>query len=177
VAERLTLARPYAEAVFKLAQEDGDLAGWAVLLKNLALVALDERMKDMFGNPAIKDETMFSLIGDLVGKLDTRPANFVRVLMENGRLALLPEISSLYDALRSEAEASIDVVVTSALKMDSKQEASLASMLEKKLGKKIQLTSTVDAGLIGGIVIRAGDLVIDGSVKGRLGDLASQLTH
>lgn len=177
MAERLTLARPYAEAVFKLAQEDKDLAGWATLLKNLALIAHDERMKDMFGNPAIQDEIVFALISDIVGKLDQRPESFIRVLMENGRLSLLPEISELYDMLRSEAEASIDVVVTSALKMDSKQEASLVSMLEKKLGKKVQLTSTVDAALIGGIVIRAGDLVIDGSVMGRLGDLASQLTH
>jgi F-type H+-transporting ATPase subunit delta len=177
MAERLTLARPYAEAVFLLAQEDNDLSGWATLLKNLAMIARDERMKDIFGNPAIADDTVFALLSDIVGKLDKRPENFVRVLMENGRLALLPEISSLYDALRSEAEASVDVVVTSAMKMDSKQEASLVSMLEKKLGKKIQLTSMVDAALIGGIVIRAGDLVIDGSVKGRLGDLASQLTH
>jgi F-type H+-transporting ATPase subunit delta len=177
VAERLTLARPYAEAVFRLAQEDGDLASWAVLLKNLALIARDDRMKDMFGNPAVEGETIFSLISDMVGKLDKRPANFIRVLLENNRLSLLPEVSVLYDALRSEAEASINVMVTSALKMDSKQEASLASVLEKKLGKKIHLTSAVDAELIGGIVIRAGDLVIDGSVKGRLGDLASQLTH
>jgi F-type H+-transporting ATPase subunit delta len=166
MAERLTLARPYAEAVFKLAQKDGDLAGWAVLLQNLAMIARDGRMKDMFENPAISDDTVFSLIIDIVGKLETRPGNFIRVLMENGRLVLLPEISDLFNALRAQAEASLDVVVTSAMKLDSKQEASLSSELEKKLGKKIKLTSTVDATLIGGVVIRAGDLVIDGSVKG-----------
>ncbi len=177
MAERLTLARPYAEAVFKLAQDDKDLAGWSSVLKTLALVAADDRMKQIFSNPQASDEAVFGLIVDIVGKLDAKPENFVRVLLENSRLALLPEISSLYETHRAEAEASLEVEVISAIKLDSEQEKSLASALEKKLGKKINLTSAVDESLIGGIVIHAGDLVIDGSVKGHLGDLASQLTH
>lgn len=177
MAERLTLARPYAEAVFKLAQEDNDLAGWSNVLKTLALVAADDGMKQILLNPQASDEAVFGLIVDIVGKLDAKPENFVRVLLENSRLVLLPEISKLYEAHRAQAEASLDVEVISAIKLDDKQEKSLASALEKKLGKKINLTSAVDKSLIGGVVIHAGDLVIDGSVKGHLGDLASQLTH
>lgn len=177
MAERLTMARPYAEAVFKLAQEDGDLAGWSTVLTNLAAVASDARMKKIIANPETEEAALVGLIGAILGKLDPKPENFVRVLMENDRLSLLPEISRLYEEQRAEAEASIDVQVSSAMALDSKQEQAIASSLEKKLGKKINLSSSVDASLIGGVVIQAGDLVIDGSVKGRLGELASQLIH
>lgn len=177
MAERLTLARPYAEAVFKLAQEENDLAGWSALLRALAQLAADDHMKQVFTNPGYTDETVFELILSILGKVSTKEQNFIRVLIENNRLVLSPEISELYAALQAQAEASQDVEVTSAFRLDAKQESSLASMLEKKLGKKINLTSTVDESLIGGVVIHAGDLVIDGSVKGHLGDLASQLTH
>lgn len=177
MAERLTLARPYAEAVFKMAQEENDLAGWSALLQGLAQMAADNLMKDVFTNPEYTDEAVFGLVSDIFGKTSTKEQNFIRVLIENNRLILSPEIFSLFAARRAQAEASQDVEVTSAFKLDAKQEASLATMLEKKLGKKINLTSSVDESLIGGVVIHAGDLVIDGSVKGHLGDLSSQLTH
>jgi F-type H+-transporting ATPase subunit delta len=97
--------------------------------------------------------------------------------MENDRLLLLPEIAHLYEEHRARAEASVDVEVSSAVKLDAEQEKAIAAALEKKLGKKIKLSSSVDESLIGGVVIHAGDLVIDGSVKGRLGELASHLIH
>jgi len=177
MAERLTLARPYAEAVFKLAQEENELAGWSALLQGLAQAAADDRMRDIFTNPEYTDDAVFELVSDIFGKIDAKEKNFIRVLIENNRLALSPEIFSLFAARRAQVESSQDVEVTSAFKLDASQEKSLASMLEKKLGKKINLTSSVDESLIGGVVIHAGDLVIDGSVKGHLSDLASQLTH
>jgi len=177
MAERLTLARPYAEAVFKLAQEDNDLAGWSALLQSLALVASDEKMKDIIANPETDDDALFGLILAITGKLDPKSENLIRVLMENSRLLLLPEISSLYEEHRAEAEASVDVEVASAVQLSAEQEKVIASALEKKLGKKVKLSSSVDESLIGGVVIHAGDLVIDGSVKGRLGELASHLIH
>jgi len=177
MAERLTLARPYAEAVFKLAQAGNDLAGWSAVLHNLAAVASDPRMKDIIANPETDDEALFGLIVAIVGKLEAQQENLVRVLMENDRLLLSPEIASLYEAQRAEAEASVDVQVASAIALDAKQEKAIAASLEKKLGKKVNLSSHIDESLIGGVVIQAGDLVIDGSVKGRLGELASQLIH
>jgi len=177
MAERLTLARPYAEAVFKLAQASNDLAGWSTVLQNLSAVASDPQMKDIITNPETNDEALLGLIVDIVGKLDAQQENLVRVLMENDRLLLSPEIASLYEEHRAEAEASVDVVVASAIALDAKQEQAIAASLEKKLGKKVNLSSNVDESLIGGVVIQAGDLVIDGSVKGRLGELASQLIH
>jgi len=177
MAERLTLARPYAEAIFQLAQSDNALAQWSDVLQSLALIASDEQMQDIISNPETDDEALFGLIVSITGKLDTKGENLVRVLMENDRLALLPEIGTLYEEHRAQAEASVDVEVSSAVKLEAGQEKLIAAALEKKLGKKIKLSSSVDESLIGGVVIQAGDLVIDGSVKGRLGELASHLIH
>jgi len=177
MAERLTMARPYAEAVFQLAQDDNALAQWSDVLQSLALIASDEQMQDIISNPETDNEALFGLIVSITGKLEPKAENFVHVLIENDRMLLLPEIASLYDEHRAQAEASIDVEVASAVKLDAEQEKVIAAALEKKLGKKIKLSSSVDESLIGGVVIHAGDLVIDGSVKGRLGELASHLIH
>ena len=177
MAERLTLARPYAEAVFSLAQEEKAFAEWSGVLQSLALIASNEQMEEIISNPETGDDALFGLIISITGKLEPRAENLVRVLMENNRLALLPEIATLYEEHRAQAEASVDVEVSSAVKLNAEQEKDIATALEKKLGKKIKLSSSVDESLIGGVVIHAGDLVIDGSVKGRLGDLASHLIH
>ena len=177
MAERLTLARPYAEAVFRLAQEDNALAQWSDVLQSLALIASDAKMQDIISNPETDDEALFGLIVSITGKLEAKMENLVRVLMENNRLILLPEIAQLYEEQRARAEASVDVEVSSAVKLDAEQENVIAKALEKKLGKKIKLSSSVDKSLIGGVVIHAGDLVIDGSVKGHLDELASHLIH
>jgi len=177
MAERLTMARPYAEAVFGLAQDENDLASWSDVLRSLALVTSDKQMQDIISNPETNSEALFGLIVSITGKLEPKAENLVRVLMDNDRLLLLPEILALYEEHRARAEASIDVEVASAVKLDAEQEMVIATALEKKLGKKVKLSSSVDESLIGGVVIHAGDLVIDGSVKGRLGELASHLIH
>lgn len=177
MAERLTLARPYAEAVFRLAQEDNTLAQWSDVLQSLAMIAGDEKMQDIISNPETDDEALFGLIVSITGKLEPKMENLVRVLMENNRLLLMPEVAQLYEEQRAQAEASVEVEVSSAIKLDAEQENIIAKALEKKLGKKIKLSSSVDESLIGGVVIHAGDLVIDGSVKGHLDELASHLIH
>lgn len=171
------MARPYAEAVFQLAQDDNALAQWSDVLQSLALITSDEQMQNIISNPETDHEALFGLIVSITGSLEPKAENLVHVLIENDRLLLLPEIASLYEEHRARAEASVDVVVASAVKLDAEQEKVIATALEKKLGKKIKLSSSVDESLVGGVVIRAGDLVIDGSVKGRLGELASHLIH
>ena len=119
MAERLTLARPYAEAVFRLAQEDNALAQWSDVLQSLALIASDAKMQDIISNPETDDEALFGLIVSITGKLEAKMENLVRVLMENNRLILLPEIAQLYEEQRARAEASVDVEVSSAVKLDA----------------------------------------------------------
>ena len=178
MAERLTLARPYADAVFKLAKEQKRLGEWFELLSLLATVLSDERIVRVVLNPEVEDDRVLALLRDICGsKLDEQGENLVRMLIANDRLRLMPEIHSLYEDLKQEAEAAIDVEVTSAYPLDSSQEKILADSLNRKLGRDVNLTVSEDKSLIGGVVIRAGDLVIDGSVKGYLGELATHLTH
>ena len=178
MAERLTLARPYADAVFKLAKEQKRLGEWFELLSLLAAVLGDERIVRVVINPEVEDDRVLALLRDICGsKLDEQGENLVRMLITNDRLRLMPEIHSLYEDLKQEAEAAIDVQVTSAYPLDSSQEKILADSLNRKLGRDVNLTVSEDKSLIGGVVIRAGDLVIDGSVKGYLGELATHLTH
>ncbi len=178
MAERLTLARPYADAVFKLAKEQKRLGEWFELLSLLAAVLGDERIVRVVINPEVEDDRVLALLRDICGsKLDEQGENLVRMLIANDRLRLMPEIHSLYEDLKQEAEAAIDVEVTSAYPLDSSQEKILADSLNRKLGRDVNLTVSEDKSLIGGVVIRAGDLVIDGSVKGYLGELATHLTH
>ena len=178
MAERLTLARPYAEAVFKLASEQKRLGEWHELLSLLASVLRDERMVRIVINPEVEDDRVVALLKDICGKqMDEQGENLVRLLLGNDRLRLMPEIYSIYEGLKQEAEKAIDVEVTSAYPLESSQEKILAEALNRKLGCEVNLTVSEDKSLIGGVVIRAGDLVIDGSVKGYLGELATHLTH
>jgi F-type H+-transporting ATPase subunit delta len=178
MAERLTLARPYAEAVFKLASEQKRLGEWHDLLSLLAPVLRDERIVRIVINPEVEDDRVVALLKDICGdKLDEQGENLVRMLIANDRLRLMPEIYSLFESLKQEAEKAIDVEVTSAYPLESSQEKILADALNRKLGCDVNLTVSEDKSLIGGVVIRAGDLVIDGSVKGYLGELATHLTH
>jgi F-type H+-transporting ATPase subunit delta len=178
MAERLTLARPYAEATFKLAMEQGRLGEWFELLSLLATVVCDARIERVVTDPQIEDDRVVTLLKDICGsRLDEQGENLVRLLMANGRLRLLPEIQSLFEELKQEAEAAIDVEVTSAYPLEASQQKILTDALNRKLGRDINLTVSEDKSLIGGVVIRAGDLVIDGSVKGYLGELATHLTH
>lgn len=172
------LARPYARAVFQLAQENDALADWSRTLELLSLIAGDERVAALLRSPRVAAEQRAELIRSIADKqLDERGDNFVRLLADNGRLPLLPEIREQYEALRAEAEGRIDARVISASELDDKQQKRIADALQKRFEREIRLHCEVDESLLGGAVIRAGDRVIDGSLRGRLERLGSRLAR
>lgn len=178
MAEKQTLARPYAEAVFELAQGRRALKDWSDMLSFIAAVAADGNMRRLASDPRADRARFRELFLDVCGKnLDDAGANFVRLLVENRRLNLLPEIVTQYEALKAEAEARIEATVTSAFTLEPEQLKTLTAALKRKLGREVNLTAQVDKTLMGGIVIHAGDLVIDGSVRGRLADLAAHMSQ
>lgn len=172
------LARPYARAVFQLAQEGSALAEWSETLELLALVAGDERVARMLRAPRVSAAERVELLRAIAGDhLDDNGDNFVRLLAQNGRLPLLPQIHEQFEALRAEAEGRIDARVISASKLTKKQEEEIAKALKERLEREVRIESEVDETLLGGAVIRAGDLVIDGSLRGRLQRLGSRLVR
>ncbi len=178
MAEKQTAARPYAEAVFALAKERSALKNWSEMLALLAAVAQDAHIQRLAHDPRVERTRLFALLLDIGGKnLTAEGANFVRLLVENRRLTLLPEIAAIYESLKAEAEARVEASVTSAFPLEPAQLKTLEQGLQRRFGRAVHLTATVDASLVGGVVIRAGDLVIDGSVRGRLAGLATELTH
>jgi F-type H+-transporting ATPase subunit delta len=176
VAEPSTIARPYAEAAFKLADAQGKLAEWSATLANLAAVAADARVRAAIGDPNLPAAKVAGLfIAILAGKLSGEAENFVRVLAENGRLDVLDEVRSQYEALKNEREGVMEAEVYSAFEMDAAQTADLVARLEKKTGRKVRAKVSVDKSLIGGVMIVLGDKVIDGSARAQLGALQAAL--
>jgi F-type H+-transporting ATPase subunit delta len=177
VAERATIARPYAKAAFETAIPSRAFAQWSAGLKVAAEIVVDPRVAELVKNPELPAPTVADFIIGVAGdKLDARMQNFVRVLAENHRLLLLPEILAHYEALRAEVENTVDVEVISAVKLDAAQADKLAGALTTRLKRKVNMRNSVDPSLLGGAVIHAGDLVIDGSLKGRLQRLRTELT-
>ena len=176
MTERTTLARPYAEAVYRLAHAGKSLKAWSEMLQLAAAVAVDPQVTALIDNPRVPRERFVAFFLDTCGKrLDKDAANFIRLLSENHRLVLLPEIAALYEALRAQAEGRVEAEVVSASEVTAAQLKDIAAALKKRLGRDIDLSTRIDPALIGGIVIRAGDLVIDGSVQGKLRALATHL--
>ncbi len=178
MAESITIARPYAFAVFKLANEDKRLSEWSGMLSTLASVVKDSDVISILNNPKYSSGKLASFIIDVCGKiLNQQGKNFVQVLAENGRLSVAPEISELFEQQKAEAEKTIAAEMISAASVDAKQKAAISQALTNRLGCKIDLSVTVDESILGGAIIRAGDIVIDGSVSGQLDRLASVLAH
>jgi len=176
LAEPSTIARPYAEAAFKLADSQGKLAEWSVTLANLSAVAADARIRAAIGDPNLSAAKVAGLvISVLAGKLTGESENFVRVLAENGRLDVLSEIRAQYEALKNEREGVVEAEVQSAFELDAAQVADLVSRLEKKTGRKVRARVSVDKALIGGVKIVIGDKVIDGSARAQLAALETAL--
>ncbi len=169
MAERATIARPYAKAAFEYARDANALAAWSEGLKAAAEIVADPRVAPLTKSPAWSAADLVGLITDVAGaKLDAGMQNFVRVLAENRRLLLLPAIAARYEILRSAVENTVDVDVVSAVPLDAAQADRLRAALSTRLKRKVRMQNAVDATLLGGAVVRAGDLVIDGSLKGRL---------
>ncbi|MHB8535623.1 MAG: F0F1 ATP synthase subunit delta [Sulfuricaulis sp.] len=178
MAETQTLARPYAEAVFELAHSNNALTPWSEMLALIAAVAADENIRRLADDPRVERARFINLFLDICGKhISDEGANFIRLLVENRRLNLLPEIVVQYATLKAEAEARVEATVVSAFPLEAAQILTLGAALKRKFGRDVNLTTQVDKSLVGGIVIRAGDLVIDGSVRGRLQELAAHLSH
>jgi len=176
VAERATIARPYAKAAFEYARQPKAFAEWSQGLEAAAKIVADPRVSMLSKDPKWSAADLASLVTDVAGdKLDPGMRNFVRVLSENHRLPLLPEIAAHYEELRSAAENTLDVEVISAVALSAAQSENLKQALNKRLKRQVRMRNSIDATLLGGAVVRAGDLVIDGSLKGRLERLATEL--
>lgn len=178
MAEKSTIARPYAQAVFDLASAQKQLGPWSDRLQLLTAVTTDPRMQRVIGHPRMSRDQLAGLLVDICGdRLDGRARALVALLVENRRLDLLPEITALFEHYRAEAEKVVQAEVVSAFPLSGDQEASIAAALKRRLGREVSLKSSTDETMIGGAVIRAGDMVIDGSVTGHLDRLASALSH
>jgi F-type H+-transporting ATPase subunit delta len=176
MAEPSTVARPYAEAAFKLADEAGALGKWSEMLHALALVAADERVRAAVADPSLSDAQAAGLfISILTGKLSGEAENFVRVLAQNGRLELLPEIAQQFEARKNERESVLEAEVHSAFELSAAQVDELVQRLEKKTGRKVKAKIEIDKNLIAGVRIVLGDKVIDGSARAQLGALETAL--
>jgi len=176
MAEPTTVARPYAEAAFKLADAEGALGKWSDMLGVLAQVADDARVRAAVADPNLSDAKAAGLfIGILAGKLSGDAENFVRVLAENGRLGLLPEVRAQFEALKNEREGVLEAEVHSAFELSEAQVADLVQRLEKKTGRKVRAKIAIQKDLIAGVRIVLGDKVIDGSARAQLGALETAL--
>ena len=171
-----TIARPYAEAVFARAVETDKLDLWSDILALLAAAVRDPALSGLVANPKLDRGQMTELMLDIGGgRLSDEGQNLVRLLIRNGRLSVLPEIASHFEVRRAEHQGTLDVRVRSAFAMAPEQIQQLAEALSRKLGREINITSEEDPELIGGFRLRAGDMVIDGSVSGQLSQLANEL--
>ncbi|MGM0595073.1 MAG: F0F1 ATP synthase subunit delta [Pseudomonadota bacterium] len=178
MAENTTIARPYAQAIFSLAQEQGDLKGWSQMLQFAAAVAADEEMVAVIDSPRFDNTQIGEMFIEVCGdKLNDAGKSMIRVLADNDRLKVLPEVAELYEAERATVEGTVVAEVTSATALSDAQQKSVAEALKKRLGREVTLECNIDESLLGGAIIRAGDMVIDGSVVGKLEKLASALTH
>ena len=177
MADRTTIARPYAKAAFAEARERGALTAWAQALATAAQVVRDPRVVPLIDNPRVTPDELAQLLIGIAGQdLSEDGRNFLLTLAANHRLACLPEISALFHELKDEAEGVADVTVTSATALDAKQQQSLSAALKRRLKRDVRLHLQIDPTLIGGAVVRAGDLVIDGSLRARLTRMAYELT-
>ncbi len=171
-----TAARPYANAVYDLAHESSELDSWSDALTNLAAVVNDAQMSKLLDAPesgkSQKGELIIQVLGD---KLNEQQQNLVKLMAENGRLKLMPDVLEQFEVARAKAENKIEAEVISAFELSAKQTSELVNTLKNKLGCEVTLTTTIDKSLIGGVVIKAGDTIIDASMKSQLNSLALSL--
>ena len=182
MADFSTVARPYAKALFDLANGERKLPEWSAALGSAAGVLADANARRALANPAFDDGARAALVGSIAseirgGELLGSPAgkNLLQLLSENDRLTALPEIAAQFDELKAEAENKVKVTVTAATQVDAAIAEQIKKALQQKLGRVVELTLAVDASLIGGAIIQADDMVIDGSVRTRLQRLTEKI--
>jgi F-type H+-transporting ATPase subunit delta len=175
MAEATTIARPYAEAVFRIADQNGRLPAWSETLTNMALVAETPEMQQLIGNPQVTRAQLADLFIAACKGLDGNGMNLVRLLVDNGRLVVVPQIRDLFEELKREREGMLDAQIRSAFPMNEADTRALVVDLERKFGRRVKASVEVDPELIGGVMVVVGDQVIDGSVRARLAAMSAAL--
>jgi F-type H+-transporting ATPase subunit delta len=183
MAELITVARPYARAVFESARATDALAAWSGFLARAAALVRDPQIAPLIGDPRVPSGALIGVVLELAGVQPSAAAsaqsaeerNLLELLVHNRRLGLLPEIAAQYEALRAQAENIVDVQVTSARELTAEQSAKLQAALERRLGRTVRLHASVDAALLGGAVVHYGDFVIDGSLRRRVERLGAEV--
>jgi F-type H+-transporting ATPase subunit delta len=176
--EQATAARPYARAAFEAAGHAAAFAPWSAFLAAASAAAQDERVTALIDNPRVSASELVDFLLELSAQAgQSEPErSLLQLLAENGRLALLPEIAAQYEQMRAEAEQQADVEVVAAQALLPQQAQALKGALESRLGKAVRLHETVDAGLLSGALVRYGDTVIDGSLRGRIQRMAAAMS-
>lgn len=177
MAERTTFARPYAVAVFGLASETGTVSQWGDLLAFYAVAMQDTNLLNAIRDPRPETAQKQALLYSLYDGISEQGKALINLLLENGKLELMPEISKVFNQSRAEIEGTVSAEVVSAYELDESQIGALADALKNELKRDVVVETSVDPSIIGGVIIRAGDTVIDGSVAGKLRDLTSYLTR
>jgi len=185
MADNHTIARPYAQAVFELARDAGELAAWAASLEVAGQLTADGEVAAFLANPKFSNERRLEFLTGLfenaqdalLSGSDTRGSNFLRLLVENRRIGVLPEIAEHFEALKAVVERRVDVVVVSASPLSAAQEREIVNALETRFARDVRIETRIDENLIGGAVVRAGDVVIDGSLRARLDGLTNALIN
>ena len=175
MAERSTIARPYANAAFRYAQSGGQQQQWSEMLANCVVIAADEQVKPLLGDPRVATGSVSTLMAEIAAVDVSDGSNFLRLLDDEGRLELLPEIAALFEQLLQAEQNSVDVLIESAQAIGAPQLELIQKSLAKRLQRQVTISVALDESLLGGAVIRMGDQVIDGSVRGRLQQLAATL--
>ena len=176
MAETATVARPYAEAVFALADKAGSAANWLSILGTMAQVASNPEMQACIGNPNVGPKALYDLFIALCRQdFPAEARNFVRVLIANDRLGLLPEIRAQFGELKNAREGVLEAVIRTAFPLDNAQTNALVADVSRRFKRRVQPRIVVDKELIGGVHITVGDEVIDGSVRGKLESMATAL--
>jgi F-type H+-transporting ATPase subunit delta len=177
MAESHTIARPYADAAFKLAVETNSLPDWSDALTRLSAVMQAAEARSLISNPQLTAASIGGVIGDAAGQMSKEQRNFVQLLAQNDRLSVVPEIASQFEEKRNRHEDILDAHVTSAYPLTQQQIADIVATLQERYGRKVKAQADVDNDLIGGVSIRIGDEVIDASVRGKLAQLAATLKN
>jgi F-type H+-transporting ATPase subunit delta len=182
MAEVAAIARPYAQAAFELAQQAGQLDAWSDALQAAAAVAADGQVTALLSAPGTDPAQLVQLFTDVVRQVvpaapQHELTNLLRLLEENGRLPALPAIAAAFDALKAETENRVEVTLLAASPVDDAQQARIIEALKKRFGRDVSLTFELDPTLIGGALLKADDLVIDGTVRAGLNRLATTLTN
>ena len=174
--EKTTIARPYAQAVFELAQESANTVEWSAALELLNRIVSDTQLQLLLNNPKVSHQQLQDLVIEIAATGFSQQAkNFIKVLVSASRLQYAPQIAQMFETMRADAEGTVEVEVSSAYELDQAQQDAIAKGMSARLGKKVNISTTVDGSLIGGAVIRAGDSVIDASLRGRLTELGNDL--